>query len=175
MAFRIWQYYRLMPNWSRIMSINASHRSHKKHLVSKYCGWPRKLPILFTDIRRKLIDRFCIRRSQHLFGSIAVNKPATIEDKSLSQFICGYQEPTSIVCLLHIQNHVWLYTYRHGRRLFSLEYSKAGFRGSGQTSGRDKGQTRHPCIRERGINYLAATDALDPKFGAARHFVPTSR
>ena len=29
--------------------------------------------------------------------------------------------------------------------------------------------------RERGIHYLAATGALDPIFGAARHFVPTNR
>ena len=32
-----------------------------------------------------------------------------------------------------------------------------------------------PGSRERGIHYLAATGALDPIFGAARHFVPTNR
>ena len=32
-----------------------------------------------------------------------------------------------------------------------------------------------PGSRERGIHYLSATSALDPKFGASRHFVPTCR
>ena len=31
-----------------------------------------------------------------------------------------------------------------------------------------------PRSRERGIHYLAHTGALNPTFGAARHFVPTS-
>ena len=32
-----------------------------------------------------------------------------------------------------------------------------------------------PGSRERGIHYLAATGTLEKTFGAARHFVPTSR
>ena len=125
------------------MTSNASHRLHAKNLVRKFFGWPRKLPILFTAIRRKSTCRFCIQRSQHLLGFITVNKPATTEDESLSRFFCGYQEPTSIIRLFHIQYHVHHYVYRHGRRIFRSEYSKDGVRGPGQTSGRAKVQTWH--------------------------------
>ena len=120
------------------MTSNNLHRSHATHLVRKSCGWLSKPPILFTAIRRKATDRFCIRRSRQLFGSITVNKPSLIEEESLSRFICGYQQPTSIFRLFHLHHHVLHYKYRHRRRLFRSEYSKDRVRGSDQTSGRAK-------------------------------------
>ena len=129
------------------MKSNASHRLHATHLVRESCGGQRKPPILFTAIRRKLTDRFCIQGCRHLFVSFPVNKPATIEDKSFYKFIYGYQEPTQIHHHFHIHHHVRHYKYRHGRRVFRSEYSKDGVRSSRKTSGCSKGLTWHLWVK----------------------------
>ena len=98
------------------------------------------------------------------------NPSPKIEDESLYRFICS----TSIVRLSHIQYHVWHYKYRHGRGYFVRNTTRTESEVLSKQVVVPKDKRSIPGSRERGIHYLEATGALDPTFGAARNFVPTS-